>query len=101
MKLFLFTLVMLWTAIPLHSQEVYFSVNQIGFLPTDTKKAIVFSKEKIKNNIHLVHLPDSSSAARIKPEPLESGVWGDFFYYSVDFSAISEEGTYFLWHSAS
>ncbi|MFC5192635.1 cellulase N-terminal Ig-like domain-containing protein [Algoriphagus aquatilis] len=95
------TLVLFFIAISSYSQEIFFSVNQVGFHPADPKKAIVFSKEKIKNNIHLIHLPDSSSAARIKPEQVESGVWGDYFYYSVDFTQIEEEGTYFLWHSAS
>lgn len=88
-------------AIQIQAQEVFFSVNQVGFHPSDTKKAIVFSKGKIKNNIHLIHLPDSSSADRIKPVPIESGVWGDFFYYSIDFTQISKEGSYFLWHSVS
>ncbi|HSF54285.1 MAG TPA: glycoside hydrolase family 9 protein, partial [Algoriphagus sp.] len=83
------------------SQEVFFSVNQVGFHPEDTKKAVIFSKQKIKTNVHLVHLPDSSSAARIKPEPLESGKWGDFHYYQIDFSIIQTEGNYFLWHSSS
>jgi endoglucanase len=85
----------------IQAQEVYFSVNQVRFHLDDTKKAVVFSKEKIKNNIHLVQLPDSSSAIRIKPKALESGKLGDFFYYEVDFSSIASEGTYFLWHSAS
>lgn len=83
------------------TQEVFFSVNQIGFHPEDTKKAVVFSSEKIKNNIHLVHLPDSSSAARIKPIPLVSGVWGDYNYYEIDFSSVQTAGDYFLWHSGS
>ncbi|PZV85388.1 cellulase-like Ig domain-containing protein [Algoriphagus aquaeductus] len=94
-------LFLLCPILSLKAQEVFFSVNQVGFHPSDTKKAIVFSKGKIKNNIHLIHLPDSSSADRIKPVPIESGVWGDFFYYSIDFTQISKEGRYFLWHSAS
>ncbi len=79
-------------------QELFFSVNQVGFHPSDPKKAIVFSREKIKNHVHLILLSDSSLAARIKPEPLESGVWGNFNYYSLDFSEITREGTYTLVH---
>ncbi len=101
MKPFALSVFLLFSVLKGQAQEVFFSFNQVGFHPEDTKKAIVFSKEQIKNNVHLVLLPDSSSAARIKPEPLESGKWGDFYYYEVDFSTLTEEGRYFLWHSAS
>lgn len=88
-------------AFPVFSQKVFFSVNQVGFHSGDTKKAVIFSKEKIRSKVHLVQLPDSSSAIRIKPKELESGVWGDFYYYSLDFSSIAAKGDYFLWHSDS
>ncbi|WP_268034496.1 glycoside hydrolase family 9 protein [Algoriphagus sp. PAP.12] len=101
MKQFFFLLTGFFLGFKAFSQDVYFSVNQIGFLPMDTKKAIVFSPEKIKNNIHLIQYPDSVSIIKIKPKPLESGVWGDFNYYEIDFSEIENEGDYFLWHSAS
>lgn len=101
MKQFLFLLTGFFLGFQAFSQEVYFSVNQIGFLPTDSKKAIVFSPEKIKNNIHLIQYPDSASIIKIKPKPVESGAWGDFNYYEIDFSEIENEGEYFLWHSAS
>ncbi|SHO63119.1 glycoside hydrolase family 9 protein [Algoriphagus zhangzhouensis] len=101
MKQFLFLLTGLFLGFQAFSQEVYFSVNQIGFLPADSKKAIVFSPEKIQNNIHLIQYPDSASIIKIKPKPVESGAWGDFNYYEIDFSEIENEGEFFLWHSAS
>lgn len=101
MKQFLFLLTGFFLGFQAFSQEIYFSVNQIGFLPTDSKKAIVFSPEKIKNNIHLIQYPDSASMIKIKPKPIESGAWGDFNYYEIDFSEIENEGEFFLWHSAS
>jgi hypothetical protein len=101
MKQFFFLLTGFFLGFKAFSQDVYFSVNQIGFLPMDTKKAIVFSPEKIKNNIHLIQYPDSVSIIKIKPKPLESEAWGDFNYYEIDFSEIGNEGDYFLWHSAS
>lgn len=101
MKQIILVSFLLALVIPLRAQEVYISVNQVGFHPGDSKKAVIFSKEKIKNNIHLVSLPDSSSALRIKPEPIESGKWGDFHYYQIDFSSIQTEGNYILWHSSS
>lgn len=94
-------LILLFFSFQSYSQEVFFSVNQVGFHREDTKKAVIFSKEKIQNNVHLISLPDSSSMTRLKPEAVESGKWGDFQYYEVDFSAIQTDGTYFLWHSPS
>lgn len=82
-------------------QETFFSVNQVGFHPKDTKKAVVFSREKIKNKVHLVSYPDSSSIIQITPKILDSGAWGDFYYYELDFSSIDREGEFFLWHSSS
>ncbi|WP_035464109.1 glycoside hydrolase family 9 protein [Algoriphagus vanfongensis] len=101
MKQFLFFLTGFLLGFQTYSQQVYFSVNQIGFLPSDSKKAIVFSPEKIKNNVHLIQYPDSASIIKIKPKSLSSGVWGDFKYYEIDFSEVEKEGDYFLWHSAS
>ncbi len=83
------------------SQEIFFSVNQIGFQPQDSKKAVVFSQEKIKNKIELLRLPDSSSVAILKLEAIESGAWGDFHYYQLDFSTVQTEGEYLLWHPQS
>ncbi|MFC3417520.1 glycoside hydrolase family 9 protein [Algoriphagus hitonicola] len=101
MKKFIGCILTLLMAFSGFSQEVFFSVNQIGFQPSDTKKAVIFSKKKISSKVHLVHLPDSSSTIRIKPKAIESGVWGNFYYYLLDFSSITETGDFILWHSDS
>ncbi|MDX5338751.1 MAG: glycoside hydrolase family 9 protein [Cyclobacteriaceae bacterium] len=101
MKLPLFLFLFILGSANGFSQEIFFSVNQVGFHPRDTKKAVVFSKEKIQKKVHLVSYPDSSSMIQISPKLLESRAWGDFFYYEVDFSSIDKEGKFFLWHSPS
>ncbi|MDF2157307.1 glycoside hydrolase family 9 protein [Algoriphagus sp. CAU 1675] len=101
MKKYALSLFGIFLAFQALAQDVFFSVNQVGFQPQDSKKAVLFSREKIKNKIELLRLPDSSSVASLKPIGIESGVWGDFHYYQINFSNIQAEGEYLLWHPQS
>lgn len=83
------------------SQEVFFSVNQIGFLPEDRKVAVIFSEGPIKGYVILQQKKDDSEVMKIKPKALESGKWGDYHYYELDFSGIQKEGDYFLSHNST
>lgn len=83
------------------SQEVFFSVNQVGFLPEDRKVAVIFSEGPIKGQVILQQKKDNTEVLKIKPKALESGKWGDYHYYELDFSSIQKEGDYFLSHNST
>lgn len=83
------------------SQEVFFSVNQVGFLPEDRKVAVIFSEGPIKGQVILQQKMDNTEVLKIKPKALESGKWGDYHYYELDFSSIQKEGDYFLSHNST
>jgi endoglucanase len=101
MKKLLVSILSLACTLCSYAQEAFFSVNQVGFHPTDTKKAVLFSPQKLKGNVELIHLPDSNNITKIKPTRLDAGKWGDFHYYEVDFSEVEQEGSYILRHKSS
>jgi peptidoglycan/xylan/chitin deacetylase (PgdA/CDA1 family) len=80
------------------AQTAHIRVNQIGYLATDAKKAIAFSKSALEGDFLLV---DAAAKKTIFRAPLKSATadnWGaDFsFYYEMDFSALRQTGRYFI-----
>lgn len=79
------------------AEEVYLRVNQLGYLPEEPKLAIAFSKGKLKEKVLLKSTRDDSFAHKLKAAPLKGKSWGAFpFYYELDFSEVSQAGTYYL-----
>jgi hypothetical protein len=76
--------------------ETHIRINQIGYLPEDSKVAVIFSKETVRENFLLVHVETGETVLDIKPVKLKKDAWGGFLYWEVDFSPISEAGQYIL-----
>jgi hypothetical protein len=80
------------------AQTAQIRVNQIGYLETDAKKAIAFSKSALEGDFLLV---DAASGKTVFRAPLKNAAadnWGaDFpFYYEMDFSAVRQTGRFYI-----
>ncbi|MEQ9100225.1 MAG: glycoside hydrolase family 9 protein [Imperialibacter sp.] len=72
-------------------------INQIGYLPNESKVAIVFSNSPVKEAFQLVDTNTGSTAGTVKPIKSKAKGWGTFsYFYELDFTSITQEGTYKL-----
>ncbi|WP_339815237.1 glycoside hydrolase family 9 protein [uncultured Imperialibacter sp.] len=79
------------------ADAVHIRINQIGYLPNESKAAIVFSNSPVKETFQLVDVNTGSSLAVVKPAKSKAKGWGTFsYYYALDFTSITKEGTYKL-----
>lgn len=76
-------------------QDIYFRINLVGYLPTDTKVGIVFSNQSLKGTFHVL---EQESGKRIFSGQLIPAAVSGFApfknYYELDFSPVTREGTY-------
>ncbi|MCB0473744.1 MAG: glycoside hydrolase family 9 protein, partial [Flavobacteriaceae bacterium] len=80
-----------------NKDSIYIRVNQMGYQPADSKKAIVFSNAVLKEKIDIVDDKTGHRIETIKAKPLKAQGWGTFsYFYEVDFSGINAEGRYHL-----
>ncbi|QDH79293.1 glycoside hydrolase family 9 [Echinicola soli] len=78
-------------------EAVYFRVNQLGYLPGDSKVAVAFSKKPILGKVQLINETSGEVVLEIKAKKDKTDPWGDFdHYYSIDFSEVAKEGSYKL-----
>jgi hypothetical protein len=75
--------------------DLFIRVNQVGFLPTDIKTAIVFTNRELKkDNFNLIN---SKTKKEIYKGDIEEnkGSWGNYKnHYSIDFSEFNTAGEY-------
>lgn len=77
--------------------DIHIRVNQLGYLPKESKIAIVFSHKVIKEKFQLVSKDTKLVISNIKPKRSEAKGWGTFkYYYELDFSNIEKAGNYFI-----
>jgi len=78
-------------------EKIYIRVNQLGYLPGESKIAIAFSHAAIKEKFLLISDDSKSSITALKTKRSKSKGWGTFnYYYEIDFSQIELPGSYFL-----
>lgn len=79
-------------------KAIYIRVNQVGYLPNDTKIAVAFASEKLDNL--KFEIIDAKSGKRVwGPNTLGEniGKYGNFnFHYRLDFSKFNKTGRYKL-----
>jgi hypothetical protein len=77
--------------------EIYIRFNQIGFLPTDYKTAIVLSYNNLAGKeIKLINSKTGNVVSHIEFGD-NQGTYGNFRYtYLIDFSETSSEGEYYF-----
>ena len=78
-------------------EKIHIRVNQLGYLPGESKIAIAFSHTAIKEKFLLISNDSKSTLTALKPKRSKSKGWGTFNnYYEIDFSRIESPGNYFL-----
>lgn len=96
-KNFLFPLTYLLLASVAVPAQIHFRINLAGYLPNDSKVAIVFSNLTLNGNFLLV---DEASGNKIFSGKLARSTSDGFAsfknFYLVDFSAVTKEGSYFI-----
>lgn len=77
------------------SDSIYIRSNQVGFLPEDTKTAIILSKIDLQGKNFSI-LKNNSEETQYEESITDSpSVYGDFNYcYEIDFSKIKNDGQY-------
>ena len=77
--------------------KIYLRVNQLGYHPKETKTAIMFSHAPVRDRVLLVPADQGKAVTAIRPRRIKREGWGRFeFYYEVDFTEVSAEGSYYL-----
>ncbi len=80
----------------------YFRINQYGYHPGESKQALLLSNSRVREKINLISVESEQVVKSLKPERVNISGWGTFqFFYTMDFSEVVEEGTYFLKGSKS
>ncbi|QDV75811.1 glycoside hydrolase family 9 protein [Botrimarina mediterranea] len=79
------------------SPKSHVRVNLVGYLPADTKVAVVFSHERVEDGFAVVHSETGASVYEGKLASSPAPGWGKFeHYYVADFSKVTAEGNYEL-----
>lgn len=80
------------------AQDAFLRINQIGYLPAETKTAIAFSKTPLEGDFLLVDAATKRTIYRAALKAANAANWGvEFpFYYELVFSAVKEPGAKFL-----
>lgn len=90
------------TEIEIDSTAVHLRVNQIGYLPADSKVAIAFSHMPAVGKFSLIDADSQESVFESELKPSSAPGWGTFtHYYELDFSAVSTKGRYYVRLEAS
>ena len=77
--------------------ELYIRINQVGYLCDEQKSAIIFSSSKIRETYTLTYAESGEELLTMRPLRSEAKTWGAFeYYYSCDFSRVTEQGSFFL-----
>lgn len=82
---------------PLYSQQIYIRFNQVGFLPNESKLAVVLSNEELINDYFTVC--DDYTGNVVFKNKLKhlSGSYGNFVHcYALDFSQLSTPGRFYI-----
>jgi hypothetical protein len=92
-----FSIQQLYSQPPQEEEKFYIRINQYGYHPGETKKAVVFSNSRISESFEVCAEDDQKAIVTFKSEKAEVAGWGTYkYYYTLDFSSFSREGTYFL-----
>ena len=77
--------------------ELYIRVNQVGYRSSEQKTAIVFSSAKVKETFTLTYAGSGEQLLTMRLLRCEEETWGACeYYYTCDFSRVTEQGSFFL-----
>jgi len=79
------------------SDEIYIRINQVGYLNSEQKSAILFSNRPVREKYSLIKADSEVVVLTLKLSSCEAESWGAFdYYYTCDFSQVTEPGSYWL-----
>ncbi len=91
-----FTLLILPTCLA-SAQEIFLRVDQVGYLPSDVKSAVAFSKTNLPDSFIVVDDVTQRQVYRGHTKALAGQRWGQFDHHAeLDFSAVKKAGRYHL-----
>ncbi len=77
--------------------QVHLRINQLGYLASDSKEALVFSKSPFREKLELRLAENDELIKKGRPVPIKTANWGSFdYYYRFDFSSVTQAGNYYL-----
>lgn len=78
-------------------ESVFVRVNQVGYLPEDSKVAVAFSEGAVRGMFIVHESGRNRPVFRGKLKKADAPGWGNFSaYYYLDFSEIKKEGRYYI-----
>lgn len=81
----------------INAQGAYLRINQLGYLPAETKVALAFSKKSISAKFQIKEARTSEVVLEGQAKTSPAPGWGTFdHYYELDFSQVTQPGRYFL-----
>ena len=77
--------------------SVYIRLNQLGYLPEDSKIAVAFSEKPIRGKFQLINESNGEVVLEVRGQKDSTKPWGNFkYYYTIDFSKVTQPGNYKL-----
>jgi hypothetical protein len=75
--------------------QAYIRINQVGYLPDESKKAIVFSNQKMTGKFSILSTENQNEVFKGRLSRIEQVGWGNFkYYYIADFTGLTSPGSY-------
>jgi endoglucanase len=78
------------------SDSIYIRINQLGYLVEDSKVAIVFGNKAVREQFQLIHSETGKVIGEFRSRELKANQWGNYQYSEVDFSQVTQVGSYIL-----
>lgn len=77
------------------AQDIHLRLNQLGYLPEESKMVMVLSKQPLSGAMEIQNIEHPNIRTQLKAENIPTGKWGEFAYqYRLDFSKIRQIGDY-------
>jgi len=78
-------------------KEVFIRINQYGYIADESKHALVFSQSAVKEKFELVSKKAQKPIASFNAVLSPAKGWGTYkYYYTIDFSSVTDDGDYFF-----
>lgn len=90
--------ILLFFSVNSFAQAANIRINQIGYLPADSKTAVAFSNTPLEGDFVLLDSATKKSVFQNRLKSVSAGNWGSSFryYYELNFSDFRKPGKYIL-----
>ncbi len=75
--------------------DIHIRINQVGYLPTEHKEAIVFAESAVRERFDIVRVEDGQVVKTLRASSAQPAEWGTLKHHAtLDFTGVVEEGQY-------